>query len=146
MKINNITTFIRKAQNQANKLQKELNELKLLLHELQIEEEEQEICNGRDSEECKKDNDQGLSIEKYRVLKPQKQNLVGYSFGDCVIIGTARSKVRMMVDGLLPMNSSFLLGRKGIVVGTTAHYVDILLVKDKLCIRKKNTSVTPIIK
>ena len=145
MKIDNITTFIRKAQDQANKLQKELNELKLLLHELQIEEEEQEICNGRDSEECKKDNDQGLSIEKYRVLKPQKPNLVGYSFGDCVIIGTARSKVRMMVDGLLPKNSS-LLGRKGVVVGTTAHYVYILLVKDKLCIRKKNTSVTPIIK
>jgi len=70
---------------------------------------------------------------------------VGYSFGDCVIIGTARSKVRMMVDGLLPKNSS-LLGRKGVVVGTTAHYVYILLVKDKLCIRKKNTSVTPIIK
>jgi len=46
MKIDNITTFIRKAQDQANKLQKELNELKLLLHELQIEEEEQEICRG----------------------------------------------------------------------------------------------------
>ena len=96
---------------------------------------------ARDSEECKKDNEQGLSIEKYRVLKPQKPNLVGYSFGDCVIIDTARSKVRMMVDGLLPKSSS-LVGRKGVVVGTTAHYVDILLVKDKLCIRKKNTSVT----
>ena len=46
MKIDNITTFIRKAQDQSNKLQKELNELKLLLHELQIEEEEQEICRG----------------------------------------------------------------------------------------------------
>ena len=80
MKIDNIKTFIRKAQDQANKLQKELNELKHLLHELQLEEEEQEICNGRDSEECKKDNDQGLSIEKYRVLKPQKQNLAGGIF------------------------------------------------------------------
>ena len=139
MKIDNMTTLLCKAQNQADKIQKEVNELQLLsqeLRELQIDKEEDDFCTD-EYKERQKDNEDSLWIEKYRVLK--------YSFGDCVIIGTGRSKVRMMVDGLLPKNASFL-GKKGIVVGTTAHFVDILVVEDNLCIRKKNTSVTPITK
>jgi len=148
MKIDNImTTLLCKAQNQADKIQKEVNELQVLLQELrelQIDKEEDDFCTD-EYKERQKDNEDSLWIEKYRVLKSQKPNLVGYSFGDCVIIGTGRSKVRMMVDGLLPKNASFL-GKKGIVVGTTAHFVDILVVGDNLCVRKKNTSVTPITK
>ena len=142
MKIDNITTLLCKAQNQADKIQKEVNELLQLLlqefRELQIDKEEDDFCTD-EYKERQKDNEDSLWIEKYRVLK--------YSFGDCVIIGTGRSKVQgMMVDGLLPKNASFL-GKEGIVVGTTAHFVvDILVVDDNLCIRKKNTSVTPITK
>ena len=52
-----------------------------------------------------------------------------------------------MNDGGWSITKELLIAwKKGVVVGTTAHYVDILLVKDKLCIRKKNTSVTPITK
>ena len=149
MKNNNDTSILLdKAQQQVDNLQKEINVLRqVLLNELKLSEQELPTTVPAFIFETRKDEKEAPNIQNFHYSKPQKENKDGYSFGDRVKITSDLSyKRNPFVQGFMPKKNSLKKQRTGTVVGTTLHYVDILLDNANDSIRKKNTSISLITK
>ena len=149
MKNNNDTSILLdKAQQQVDNLQKEINVLRqVLLNELKLSEQELPTTVPAFIFETRKDEKETPNIQNFHYSKPQKENKDGYSFGDRVKITSDLSyKRNPFVQGFMPKKNSLKKQRAGTVVGTTLHYVDILLDNANDSIRKKNTSISLITK
>ena len=140
----NHSIILDKAQKQIDTLQKEINVLQLLLNELKLS--KQELPTIVPDHE---DDKETANIQSFRSIKPQKENKDGYSFGDRVQITSKLSqKQNPFVQGFMPKKNMPKKQTRaaGTVVGTTLHYVDILLDNANNSIRKKNTSISLITK
>ena len=149
MKNNNDTSILlEKAQQQVDNLQKNINALQVLLNELKLlSEQELPTTVPAFIFETRKDEKGTPNIQTFQYSKPQKENKDGYSFGDRVKITSDLSyKRNPFVQGFMPKKNSLKKQRAGTVVGTTLHYVDILLDNANDSIRKKNTSISLITK
>jgi len=144
MKNNNDTSILlEKAQQQVDNLQKEINLLQVLLNELKLSEQELPTTVPSFIFDTPKDEKETPNIQSFQSSKPQKENKDGYSFGDRVQITSDLSYKRYpFVQGFVPKKNIPRKPRVGTVVGTTLHYVDILLDNATVSIRKKNTSIS----
>ena len=146
--INDTSILLEKAQQQVDNLQKDINALQVLLNELKLlSEQELPTTVPAFIFETRKDEKETPNIQNFHYSKPQKENKDGYSFGDRVKITSDLSyKRNPFVQGFMPKKNSLKKQRAGTVVGTTLHYVDILLDNANDSIRKKNTSISLITK
>jgi len=145
--INDTSILLEKAQQQVDNLQKDINALQVLLNELKLSEQELPTTVPAFIFETRKDEKGTPNIQNFQYSKPQKENKDGYSFGDRVKITSDLSyKRNPFVQGFMPKKNSLKKQRAGTVVGTTLHYVDILLDNANDSIRKKNTSISLITK
>jgi len=145
--MNDTSILLEKAQQQVDNLQKEINALQVLLNKLKLSEQELPTTVPAFIFETRKDEKETPNIQSFHSSKPQKENKDGYSFGDRVQITSDLSyKRNPFVQGFMPKKTSLKRPRAGTVVGTTLHYVDILLDNANDSIRKKNTSISLITK
>jgi len=122
--INDTSILLEKAQQQVDNLQKEINALQVLLNELKLSEQELPTTVPAFIFETRKDEKETPNIQSFQLS--YKQN--------------------PFVQGFMPKKNSLKKQRAGTVVGTTLHYVDILLDNANDSIRKKNTSISLITK
>jgi len=128
---------LEKAQQQVDNLQKEINALQVLLNELKLSKQELSTTVPAFIFETRKDEKETPNIQSFHYSKSQKENKDGYSFGDRVKITSDLSyKRNHFVQGFMPKKNSLKRQRAGTVVGTTLHYVDILLDNANDSIRK----------
>jgi len=135
--INDTSILLEKAQQQVDNLQKEINALQVLLNELKLSKQELSTTVPAFIFETRKDEKETPNIQSFHYSKSQKENKDGYSFGDRVKITSDLSyKRNHFVQGFMPKKNSLKRQRAGTVVGTTLHYVDILLDNANDSIRK----------
>jgi len=149
MKNNNDTSILLdKAQQQVDNLQKEINVLRqVLLNELKLSEQELPTTVPAFIFDTRNDEKETPNIQSFHSSKPQKENKDGYLFGDRVQITSDLSyKRNHFVQGFMPKKNKVKRTKEGTIVGTTLHYVDILLDGASVSLRKKNPSISLITK